>query len=101
MQMEMASTHVDTIAALAQAAKANKAQLSENKIESVEEVLADIQEANQDMADIADALAAPTGFGMDVDEDDLEAELAVRRLTVSAPHSIYPSVFFGHLTPKI
>jgi hypothetical protein len=48
---------VDTIAALAQAAKTSKA-LGEGWSRRGEEVLADIQEASRDMADIADARGA-------------------------------------------
>lgn len=47
------------------------------KIESVDQVLDDINEANDQMKQIQDALAMPTGLGADLDEDELLEELEV------------------------
>lgn len=48
------------------------------KIDQVDQVLDDINEANDQMKQIQDALAMPTGLGAEMDEDDLLQELEVR-----------------------
>lgn len=47
------------------------------KIDQVDQVLDDINEANDQMKQIQDALAMPTGLGAEMDEDDLLQELEV------------------------
>lgn len=77
LQMEMSQSNIQTVAALQQAAAAGKANLKANDIEDVDLVLDEIAEQNDQMVQITDALAQSTIVGMD--EDDLEAELNVRR----------------------
>lgn len=76
LQMEMSQSNVQTVAALQQAAAAGKANLKANDIEDVDLVLDEIAEQNDQMVQITEALGQSTIGG--IDEDDLEAELAVR-----------------------
>ena len=77
LQMEMSQSNIQTVAALQQAAAAGKANLKANDIEDVDLVLDEIAEQNDQMVQITDALGQSTIGG--IDEDDLEAELNVRR----------------------
>lgn len=77
LQMEMSQSNIQTVAALQQAAAAGKANLKANDIEDVDLVLDEIAEQNDQMVQITDALGQSTIAG--IDEDDLEAELNVRR----------------------
>jgi Snf7 len=73
-----------TVLALSDAAKASKATMQEMKIENVDKVLDEINDTNDQMAQISDAMAQPIGAAADLDEDELMGELEVRH---PGPHS--------------
>lgn len=78
MQLDMAQNNILTVQALAQAAEAGKANLKANDLENVDQVLEDIAEQNDQMTQMQDALAMPTGAMAGMDDEDLENELEVR-----------------------
>lgn len=74
--LEDAQMHVQTVSAMQQAAKAQKATMQEFKIEKVDQVMDEIQEVADQASEIQQALAQPLGGAMAIDDDDIEAELA-------------------------
>lgn len=74
--LEDAQMHVQTVAAMQQAAKAQKATMAEFKIEKVDQVMDEIQNVADQAAEIQQALAMPLGGAVGIDDDDIEAELA-------------------------
>ncbi len=61
------------------------------QVDDVDEVLANINEQNDAMEQINAAMGQPIGPSADIDEDDLEAEFAVRWMSISSCASFYPS----------
>jgi hypothetical protein len=55
--------------------------MAEMKITDVDKVFDDINEQNDQMRQISEAMGQPIGVGAELDEDDLEAELRVRHCT--------------------
>lgn len=74
--LEDAQMHVQTVAAMQQAAKAQKATMAEYRIEKVDQVMDEIQNVADQAAEIQQALAMPLGGAIGIDDDDIEAELA-------------------------
>jgi charged multivesicular body protein 4 len=75
-QLEANQANVDYFAAIKVAAKVQKANMAEMKVEKIDKVMEDIQEAGDRMAEVQQAFALPTGAAAEIDEDDLAAELA-------------------------
>ena len=73
--LEDAQMHVQTVAAMQQAAKAQKATMQQFKVENVEEVIDEIQEVADQANEIQQALAQPLGGASAIDDDDIAAEL--------------------------
>merc|ERR1719414_135151 len=57
------------------AAKALKAAHKNMNVDDVHDLMDDVAEQQEIANEISDAISAPVGFGNDVDEDDLMAEL--------------------------
>ncbi|XP_019629356.1 PREDICTED: charged multivesicular body protein 4c-like isoform X2 [Branchiostoma belcheri] len=104
--LENANTNTEVLKTMGYAAKALKAAHQHLDIDTVDDLMADIQE-QQDLAqEISDAISKPVGFGEDVDEDDLLAELEEleqedldeKLLDINAPTEELPSVP-GHKIP--
>ncbi|XP_078607921.1 charged multivesicular body protein 4c-like isoform X1 [Branchiostoma floridae x Branchiostoma japonicum] len=104
--LENANTNTEVLKTMGYAAKALKAAHQHLDIDQVDDLMADIQE-QQDLAqEISDAISKPVGFGEDVDEDDLMAELEEleqeeldeKLLDINAPSEELPSVP-GHKIP--
>lgn len=74
--LENAQLTVQTVAAMQQAAQAHKATMSDFKLEKVDKVMDDIQEAAEQANEIQEALAMPLGPAANFDEDALADELA-------------------------
>uniref|UniRef100_A0A4W3GVE2 Charged multivesicular body protein 4b-like n=1 Tax=Callorhinchus milii TaxID=7868 RepID=A0A4W3GVE2_CALMI len=73
--LENATTNTEVLKTMSEAAKAMKSAHQNMDIDKVDELMSDITE-QQDLAqEISDAISRPVGFGDDVDEDDLMAEL--------------------------
>eukprot|EP00058_Branchiostoma_floridae_P026820 XP_002612311.1 hypothetical protein BRAFLDRAFT_221857 [Branchiostoma floridae] len=98
--LENANTNTEVLKTMGYAAKALKAAHQHLDIDQVDDLMADIQE-QQDLAqEISDAISKPVGFGEDVDEDDLMAELEEleqeeldeKLLDINAPSEELPSV---------
>ncbi|KNC51578.1 charged multivesicular body protein 4a [Thecamonas trahens ATCC 50062] len=99
MSLEMASTNVQVLEA-ARAGAAGLRQAHNNMtIDDVEDTLDEVREQQDIAAEIGEALSQPLG-GLDMDEDDLEAELEAMEqqalddefLGVEAPSTSLPSV---------
>lgn len=76
MLLEQQTGTVQTVAALQEGARAQKATMAEFKIDKVDKVMEDIQEAADAAAEVQEALAMPLGLAGQFDEDELEAEIA-------------------------
>uniref|UniRef100_UPI00358E0B92 charged multivesicular body protein 4b-like n=1 Tax=Myxine glutinosa TaxID=7769 RepID=UPI00358E0B92 len=73
--LENANTNTEVLKSMGVAAKAMKSAHQNMDIDKVDDLMSDIQE-QQDLAqEISDAISRPVGFGQDVDEDELLAEL--------------------------
>uniref|UniRef100_A0A8C4N3T1 Charged multivesicular body protein 4B n=1 Tax=Eptatretus burgeri TaxID=7764 RepID=A0A8C4N3T1_EPTBU len=73
--LENANTNTEVLKTMGVAAKAMKSAHQNMDIDKVDDLMSDIQE-QQDLAqEISDAISRPVGFGQDVDEDELLAEL--------------------------
>ena len=71
-----AKSNAEVLNTMKTAAGAMKKIHKENDIDNVEDVMADIQEQQDIGAEIADAISRPIDIqGLDMDEDDLLAEL--------------------------
>lgn len=64
------------LGAMQQATRAQKNTMKEMKIENIDSTLEEIQEVGDQMRVINEAIAQPVGVFADMDQDDLEAELA-------------------------
>ncbi|XP_071824488.1 charged multivesicular body protein 4b-like [Apostichopus japonicus] len=72
--LENANTNTEVLKNMGYAAKALKsAQTLE--VDDVDDLMADIQEQMEKANEISQAISEPTGYGLDLDEDDLLAEL--------------------------
>jgi hypothetical protein len=95
--LEGARVTLGTVGALAGGAQAMKANMSEMKIDKVDTVLEEINEANAQMQEVHNALAAPIGAAADIDEEELLLEMEVSRehrccwLVVIHARTIFPS----------
>ncbi len=65
--------------------------LQEMDLESVDKVLDDINEQQDQMAQIRDAMSVPLGGAAQIDDDDLLAELEVQSSYTSPPFPPFPS----------
>ncbi|XP_050737112.1 charged multivesicular body protein 4c-like [Eriocheir sinensis] len=73
--LESANTNTNVLQTMSEAAKALKSAHQHMNVDEVHDMMDDIAE-QQDLArEISDAISNPVGFGEDVDEDDLLAEL--------------------------
>jgi charged multivesicular body protein 4 len=73
--LENAATNAEILSVMGTAAKAMKVAHKEMDVDQVHELMEDIAE-QQDLAnEIADAISNPIGFGNDIDDADLMAEL--------------------------
>lgn len=75
MMLENQRTTVETVLALKTGADASKSTMKEMKIDDVDRVLEDINEQNDQMRQIQDAMGAPIGAAAELDEDELLEEL--------------------------
>lgn len=74
--LENANTNAEVFKNMGFAAKAMKKAHEEfGNIDKVDELMADITEQQEVAQEITDAISRPAGFGDDLDEDDLLAEL--------------------------
>ncbi|XP_035679080.1 charged multivesicular body protein 4c-like [Branchiostoma floridae] len=104
--LENANTNTEVLKTMGYAAKALKAAHQHLDVDQVDDLMADIQEQQDIAQEISDAISKPVGFGEDVDEDDLMAELEEleqeeldeKLLDINAPSEELPSVP-GHKIP--
>jgi len=73
--LENASTNTEVLKAMHLASQSLKKAHQELDVDKISDMMDDISEQQQIAQEIADSLANPIGFGNDVDEDDLLAEL--------------------------
>ncbi|PAA68053.1 hypothetical protein BOX15_Mlig032300g1 [Macrostomum lignano] len=73
--LENASTNTEVLKAMQVAAKSLKSAHQDLNIDQVNDVMDEIHEQQEIAQEISDAISSPAGFGHDVDEDDLLAEL--------------------------
>ncbi|PHT52131.1 Vacuolar protein sorting-associated protein 32 -like protein 2 [Capsicum baccatum] len=73
--LEGAKATTETIAALKTTAAAMKGMHKAMKIDDVDKMMGEINEQNEIIIQIQDALATPIGSAANFDEDELEAEL--------------------------
>uniref|UniRef100_A0A914XFI1 Charged multivesicular body protein 4b n=1 Tax=Plectus sambesii TaxID=2011161 RepID=A0A914XFI1_9BILA len=73
--LENASTNSEVLSVMGSAAKALKAAHNHMDVDQVHDLMDDIAEQQEVANEIAEAISNPTGFGQDVDEDELLAEL--------------------------
>ncbi|KAL5467534.1 hypothetical protein EMCRGX_G031778 [Ephydatia muelleri] len=73
--LENAQTNTEVLNNMSFAAKALKAAHQQLDVDDVQDMMDDIQEQNELSEEITNALSNPVGFGQDVDEDELLAEL--------------------------
>ena len=74
--LEEQQTTLGVVSAMAQAAKAQKRTMQEMKIENIDATLEEIQDLGDQMRQINEAVAQPVGMFNDIDEGELEGELA-------------------------
>lgn len=73
--LENASTNTEVLSVMGHAAKALKAAHNHMDVDKVHDLMDDIAEQQQVADEISQAISNPIGFGQDIDEDDLMAEL--------------------------
>ncbi|KAG0716689.1 Charged multivesicular body protein 4b [Chionoecetes opilio] len=73
--LESANTNTNVLQTMNDAAKALKAAHKHMNVDEVHDMMDDIAEQQDVAREISDAISNPVGFGEDVDEDDLLAEL--------------------------
>jgi len=73
--LEGQATTVDVLKVMKNAAKIQTDQIKQMNVGEVDKVMDDINEANQQMSQIHDAMGQPMGTGFDIDEDELLGEL--------------------------
>ena len=74
--LEEQQTTLGVLSDMAQAAKAQKRTMAEMKIENIDATLEEIQDLGDQMRQVNEAVAQPVGMFNDIDEGELEAELA-------------------------
>jgi division protein CdvB (Snf7/Vps24/ESCRT-III family) len=74
-QLEHAHMNAQVTNSMHQAATTLNQIHKSNKLDKIEDMMYDIEEQVQNGENINEALSRQVGFGQDVDEDDLEAEL--------------------------
>lgn len=74
--LEEQQTTLGVLSSMQEAAKAQKKTMQEMKIENIDNTLEEIQEVGEQMRMINEAIGQPVGVFADMDQDDLEAELA-------------------------
>ncbi|KAK6174076.1 hypothetical protein SNE40_017421 [Patella caerulea] len=73
--LEDASTNTEVLKVMGVAAKALKGAHNNLDVDKVHDLMDEVAEGNEIAREISDAISNPIGFGQDVDEDDLMAEL--------------------------
>ncbi|CDW55664.1 Charged multivesicular body protein 4b [Trichuris trichiura] len=73
--LENASTNTEVLNVMGQAARALKAAHNNMDVDKVHDLMDDIAEQQDVANEISDAISNPIGFGQDVDEEELMAEL--------------------------
>ncbi|KAK6165190.1 hypothetical protein SNE40_023574 [Patella caerulea] len=73
--LEDASTNTEVLKVMGVAAKALKGAHNNLDVDKVHDLMNEVAEGNEIAREISDAISNPIGFGQDVDEDDLMAEL--------------------------
>ncbi|CAG0881991.1 unnamed protein product [Cyprideis torosa] len=74
--LEGANTNTAVLTTMSDAAKAMKAAHKHMDIDNVHDMMDDIAEQQDIAREISDAISNPVSFGQDIDEDELEKELA-------------------------
>ena len=74
--LDAASTNPAVFQTMGEAAKALKKAHLDMDVDEVHDVMDDIAEQQEVANEISNAISNPVGFGNDIDEDELEAELA-------------------------
>jgi DNA repair exonuclease SbcCD ATPase subunit len=92
MALENQRSTTDTLSALQQSVVAQKANMKESKIENVDKILDELQESNDQLKQVQEALSTPLGGAADLDDEellgeleDLEAEQLDQQLMEPAP----------------
>ncbi|CAK9871478.1 unnamed protein product [Sphagnum jensenii] len=75
IMLEGANATTETVAALRTGAMTMKALQKTTNIDDVDKTIDDINEQTESLKQIQDALSTPFDMGIDIDEDELEAEL--------------------------
>ncbi|XP_020901585.1 charged multivesicular body protein 4b [Exaiptasia diaphana] len=73
--LEGANTNTEVLKNMSYAAKALKAAHQQLDVDDVHDMMDDIQEQTELADEISRAISEPVGFGQDIDEDELNAEL--------------------------
>lgn len=73
--LENASTNTEVLNVMGAAAKALKGAHNNLDVDKVHDLMDDVAEQQEIASEISEAISNPVGFGNDVDEDDLLAEL--------------------------
>ncbi|XP_014681040.1 PREDICTED: charged multivesicular body protein 4b-like isoform X2 [Priapulus caudatus] len=73
--LENASTNTEVLKIMGYAAKALKNAHQDMDVDKVHDLMDDVAEQQEIANEISDAISNPIGFGTDVDEDELMAEL--------------------------
>ena len=74
--LEGSKTTAETFSALKSGAGAMKQLHRDTNIDEVDKVMDDINEQSEKMRQVQEALGQPVGYSADLDEDELDAELA-------------------------
>ena len=74
--LEGSKTTAETFSALKNGAGAMKQISRETNIDNIDKVMDDINEQSEKMRQVQEALGQPVGYSADLDEDELDAELA-------------------------
>lgn len=73
--LENASTNTEVLRVMGEAAKALKQAHKNMDVDDVHNLMDDVAEQQEIANEISDAISNPVGFGQDVDDDELMAEL--------------------------
>jgi len=73
--LENANTNTEVLKIMGQAAKALKNSHQDMDVDKVHELMDEVQEQQEMANEISEAISNPVGFGTDVDDDELLAEL--------------------------
>lgn len=76
LTLENQRSTAEAIKSMQMATKASKETMAAMNIDNVEQVLDEINETNDEMRMVQEALGQPTGAMADIDEDELEGEFA-------------------------